>query len=1034
MSAWCLKLSAFADGELEGGERDAFCDHLAQCEACQNELHEVMQLAALAEEARLASPPTARVTPHTSATTTQAASANVIPFRRRLARATRWAGPSLAAAAALTIWVRTKESSGPEVPLVDDGSTLVQPGLPAAELVLAPTRAFEGRLSSPKLDRHRPYRVNRGGSELQQEDIPVSTLAVLEREGDTQGLAGAYVLMGAKSQARALLEKLEKTPARLIDESAQALHEGKFDEALTFATQAMERDPKRSAAAWNRALALRGLGLTWSAAQAFNELAQAHEPGWSEEAKEQAQALDDQNRAASEAWAEVYHGGRAMMAGGPPLGERAIEAQPGAARLYFYHALRGAASQERVRELLPMAEALDRRTQTTSLVALTQRVLAADFRVRAPFAQAYQAHVNWTKPLAGDDLKRFIRQLDAAPARAQVHDIRLGMTLMSSLAAQDPDRLAQLIRAAQDPWFDDLVASYRAQQLRAQGKIAEAEAVLAQAMAQCKVEYRCLQLGQALREVREVFLFQRVEQKRFLQEFLVRARRQGDLEFERFAIAGLGEIDINFGESEVGRAFLNEALLRVGQLPDESQRCEESLYLRTQLVHADIALLRFDRALRTYRAIPSCEAQQRPMQVLLDLHAIVELARFGVTPDELARAEEQLKALHIPEQPKERFEAFLAAKDHLGALLKVAHEPKVADQLIATGIERLRALNSQDPIAKHAWGYLQLLRARLAAERNRPVESLAAMADELGIDAPDRCAIGLAYDAERAITVSRGPSGEGEVSIRQRKGPDLDLDDVVPRDVLAKLRPCSSIAVIARAPLHGRPLLPADMPWSFLSGVASQTNEASASAAPSRRVVVANPATPSQLGLAPLSNWKDDGTGATVLRGASATPRRVLSEIVDASEIEFHAHGRNDLTDSESSMLLLAPDESGDFALGAGKLNAFRFSRSPLIFLAACETTTSAPYLHRVWSLPVSLVASGARAVVASQDKIPDDAGQAFFDEVRRSVQGGLSVVAAVRDARVRWLQTSDNAWVRSVIVFESSLNSHLDTDGKRKG
>ena len=46
MGKLCDKVDLFADGELSVAEADEFRDHLAGCERCQAELHDIQQLQA----------------------------------------------------------------------------------------------------------------------------------------------------------------------------------------------------------------------------------------------------------------------------------------------------------------------------------------------------------------------------------------------------------------------------------------------------------------------------------------------------------------------------------------------------------------------------------------------------------------------------------------------------------------------------------------------------------------------------------------------------------------------------------------------------------------------------------------------------------------------------------------------------------------------------------------------------------------------------------------------------------------------------
>jgi hypothetical protein len=158
--------------------------------------------------------------------------------------------------------------------------------------------------------------------------------------------------------------------------------------------------------------------------------------------------------------------------------------------------------------------------------------------------------------------------------------------------------------------------------------------------------------------------------------------------------------------------------------------------------------------------------------------------------------------------------------------------------------------------------------------------------------------------------------------------------------------------------------------------------------------------------------------GELVLRGAAATPSRVLSELADADEAEFDVHGLVDLGSGEASMLVLSPDGTGHYALTANDIRKLKLQRKPLIALAACSAAHTAPYMHKVWSLPAAFVEAGARAVIASASSIPDLETGAFFADVLKRIREGTPPTVAVRDVRQIWLARGQT-WARDFIVFE---------------
>ncbi|MFP2934173.1 CHAT domain-containing protein, partial [Pyxidicoccus sp. 3LG] len=156
------------------------------------------------------------------------------------------------------------------------------------------------------------------------------------------------------------------------------------------------------------------------------------------------------------------------------------------------------------------------------------------------------------------------------------------------------------------------------------------------------------------------------------------------------------------------------------------------------------------------------------------------------------------------------------------------------------------------------------------------------------------------------------------------------------------------------------------------------------------------------------------------LRGPQATPSRVLEAMVDASEVELHAHGMFSPAVSDASLVVLTPELDGRYALTADSVRKLQLRRAPLVMLVTCSAAKTAPYLHEPFSLPVAFIEAGASAVLASTVEIPDSAG-GFFESVRELVRGGMRPSKALRSARARWLKDhpGDASWLPHVLLFE---------------
>jgi tetratricopeptide (TPR) repeat protein len=263
---------AFADGELEPTEAEAFRAHLATCERCQAELNDILQLQALSGRLASAQAPSVPRQP--------APSSNVLrPVwgRRRTALTVVLGG---AVAAAFTLAVLRVPAGGPG-------------GVGAEALALAPTRSLEARLSYGGASGWRPYSVKRSGDERARELVPLETLAKLEKAGDYHGLGTGYLLRGEREQAADFLGRAPSaSPDVDSDRAVVALSRGELREALLLLDSVLEKAPHHAPALWNRGLVLRELGLDLLAAQSFARVAALKEPGWSDEARERQAALE----------------------------------------------------------------------------------------------------------------------------------------------------------------------------------------------------------------------------------------------------------------------------------------------------------------------------------------------------------------------------------------------------------------------------------------------------------------------------------------------------------------------------------------------------------------------------------------------------------------------------------------------------------------------------------------------------------------------------------------------------------------------
>lgn len=171
---------------------------------------------------------------------------------------------------------------------------------------------------------------------------------------------------------------------------------------------------------------------------------------------------------------------------------------------------------------------------------------------------------------------------------------------------------------------------------------------------------------------------------------------------------------------------------------------------------------------------------------------------------------------------------------------------------------------------------------------------------------------------------------------------------------------------------------------------------------------------PSHIGLPALKGQPDE-TGAVVLRGAAATPRRVLTAATLAAEIQIHAHGWVDVDEPSAAALILSPDLDGDYVLDAARLRTLELKHRPLVILAACHAGR-VQYSERPWGLADAFLRAGARAVVAGTGEVLDRGSAESMSILAARTRTGRDVAEVLRDLRVA---RRDQPWLKSILVFE---------------
>jgi hypothetical protein len=1001
MSRLCDKVELFVDGELPSEEAEAFRLHLADCARCRSEMENLVQFRLLGRSylARTGVQPQAQVL--------------------RPAAFTRWRRPLFVAAslaAAVLVMVVVRLLSAPSL---------------QSDVFLAqrPERPLEPRVSHPEADRYRPPAPKTAGAGsaserppvAEQGEFPIEDLAVLRKRNDWQGLAAAYLVHGKPELAELALRNLERearSPEVANDLAVASLLNSfkvkpsergwRLKEALQLLDAALAQNPRHPQALWNRGLVLSELNLPMLAARSFSEVAALKEPGWSAEAEQKAQALQAHVTESHKRWQEAVKAGKALLEAPQEIPRELIRIP--ILRAYFYDAVRAAPSRERVLALLPLAQQLDALAGGQVLEQYVQRVATADFARRAPLAQDYAAQVQRTLP--PERLEGFLSAL----LESKEDDILLGALVRAGAVSRHLKTFEEKAAASGDPWHLMIVAQEQAKAAMATGKWTQAIQTLDAARRACSaqpgVAYRCIALDRELSGL--YIMLHQLDAARQQVELGWQAARAGnEWELERDMLLIRAQIARFVSDESLTRALFGEVL--------ERNRGKPEVELR---VHQDLAAVALHhlRVEEARREMDAALATGLPL-TLSGAAVLSDISRLKGAPEDEKHltwtleklgpgmgAGEKALATHVLgrffiERDAERGRALLRSA------IQEAGEPKLQEDGYA-----LRA---------RASSYTSLLLD--AGKRGDFEEALALFAEERGMELPRTCLLAATVDSERTLLIARGPDGKlsGHHDASRRSRLPERLDGLVTEPLLAVLRECPQIAVLARPPLHGRAgLLPPELAWSFLSRTSAPP---APRVGPAVHLVVSDVEMPPHLSLERLHPWVLDvgpDEQRVELKGREATPSRVLEELGRATEVDLMTHGIISDSSNTSYLQLAEEKEGGESELTVARLlrasATKKFSGSPFVVLAACHAGHTSYILHEQFSLPAAFIKAGARGVLAATVEIRDLKAGDFFNAVRARMRSGATPAVALRDERVQWLRAGKEvAWVDSVLLFE---------------
>jgi cellulose synthase operon protein C len=597
---------------------------------------------------------------------------------------------------------------------------------------------------------------------------------------------------------------------------------------------------------------------------------------------------------------------------------------------------------------------------------------------------------------------------------SQEDDLLLGAIIHTQTFARYQKVFENKVHAQEDPWFLMLLAEKRASVDQASGHFGRATQTLLDALRRCPapgLEYRCLFLQ---RELSGLYIQRgRLDEARRLANEGWRSSLEFNEWFlQRDFLWALAQVSRYTNDAPMARARYEELL--------ERSRGDLEMVRRAHQNFAEIALHKL-QADEARREMDSALATGLPLS-FSGAFALADLSRMRPGAQDGPHLERALNTARPQLTPGEGIIA-----THIQGRFYIERDPVRGRELLWKTIHDAEAqAHAEDPGARRARTYSFTSLILDAGRRGAFDEALTLFAQERSQEMPRQCLLAAAVDSERTLLITRGANGELQGVHDERRQEPLGerLDGLVPQELLGALSGCVQIQVIARPPLHGRAgILPPEFAWSYLTRASTPQQPPPG---PARHLVVSEVRLPlanerSGPRLASLNAWLPSfgpDELRTALKGAEATPSRVLDAMKNKTEIDLVAHGViND--SSDDSYLQLAQGESGS-RLGVQEVREASLQGAPFVVLAACHAASTA-YVHQEpLSLPAAFIQAGARGVLAATTQLLDLEAGDFFNEVRSSMRQGVPPAIALRDARSRWLKEGKSReWLTSILLFE---------------
>ncbi len=962
---WQSRVSALADGECPTDDMAAVHAHLTDCASCATLLHDVMVLGA----SGLGQPANAgNIAPITSITALPAARPK--SMRRLLLPV----AAIVAAAAVATIWwTQHRQAPTPQL---------------AIAVQLAPQRTQEAMFSGAAFAAYRPYDANRG--DVRHELIDLEVISALQQQGRSADLLAALAVSGDLARAKQIAMS---ATTQASDKAALALVAGDEDAALGYAHEALRRNPHDIAAQWNLGLAANRLGLWRVSRAAMGQVAASGVAGWSDEARQRAAAADSEAARFDHAFALFQQKGARWVSGeGSELNADDLARFPGYVRVYFYDAARVARSDADFQKLDKVAALLDQQLHNTVASQAAQRARST-VTGRTPWIAAYRNVAARTATDAqSNELWKSLANLGPA-----IDDLKIG-TAVAVGKLSEVGATAQRLARWHDAWFDMLLVIDAAHHL-APGLAAQQ---MRDALKQCPMpglEHRCATLAQNLAAILSAN-YQNDEAELHANHAVQWMEQGGMQPFLSAARAFRAEIWRQRGRVDRARAEFAEVALTPGN-------CETSRY--AAIGQANLALVAGDWA-AVRAALPAAKSDCVAPLHFLELTTAVDLARHSGDATDRTRAEAWIAAAQ-QDGDAEMQQVVTVARARLGG-------PR-ENQNLQAWLNRASAMPPFDQtLGIRTWAYTTLIsNAGQASDWAMAMDVANRESGSTHVN-PATCRLLVSLDDDLfTVSIEAAHSFAGGQKSLSPNALSGNLAKELPASVLSQAHACARIDVIARPPLHGRPdLLPAELTWQFISP-GTPAKPTITNVGTTLLIADARPAFLSS-DLPALTTMIDQrGLFGSALLGSEATPTRVLQALGTATYAEFHVHGIAAAHGDDAAQLALSPDVDGQYLLSARAVRTARLRGAPIVVLAACRASTSAPYLRERWSLPDAFLAAGARAVIAVDVAMPDRAATQFFAALRGKLEAGVDPAESLAQLRAA-APPSDRGWIDRVMVF----------------